>query len=266
MRIIVLIYFVVTSNLVFAETYTFAFVPQQSAKKMAKKWQPILDYLSEKTGDDYRFTTAKDIPTFEKRLASNTYDVAYMNPYHFTVFNVSPGYQALVKQKDKRITGIIVVHKDSPIKTLEELNGATIAFPAPAAFAATLLTSAEFRKKGISIYPQYVSSHDSVYLNVSRGFMVAGGGVSRTFYNADKAVQDKLRILLTTPQYTPHAFAVKSSLPEAVVNRLKLAMVHMHESELGGKLLKSVNFNGFEAATNADWDDVRALGIDIINQ
>ncbi len=250
---------------VFAKThYTFAFVPQQSAKKLAQKWQPVLDYLEQQTGDRYQFTTARNIPTFETRLADAQYDIAYMNPYHFTVFNEKPGYQALVKQRNKRIKGIIVVRKDSPIQSLDDLAGQTIAFPAPAAFAATLLTSAEFHLRNIQITPRYVSSHDSVYLNVARNFMPAGGGVMRTFGNTDPKIRQTLRVLWTTPEYTPHAIAVKQSLPAEVSTRLQQALLTMHQSETGIALLKNVNFNGFEPAENQDWDDVRALGLTVI--
>jgi len=36
---------------------TFGVVPQQSASKLAKVWGPILGYLSEQTGKQFRFST-----------------------------------------------------------------------------------------------------------------------------------------------------------------------------------------------------------------
>jgi len=101
------------STTAIAKEYTFGIVPQQSAKKLARVWTPILQHLSQETGMKIKFSTAKDIPTFEKRLAEGEYDFAYMNPYHFTVFNEQPGYKAMAHQSDKRIKGIVVVRKDS---------------------------------------------------------------------------------------------------------------------------------------------------------
>ena len=46
-----------------AKPLTFAVVPQQSAKKMAETWQPLIDYVSNYTGFEIDFKTAKDIPT-----------------------------------------------------------------------------------------------------------------------------------------------------------------------------------------------------------
>jgi phosphonate transport system substrate-binding protein len=248
-----------------AETISFGIVPQQSAKKLAKLWTPINAYLSEKSGLKIQFATAQDIPTFEKRVLAGEYDLSYMNPYHYTVFNKKPGYRAIIKQKDKRIKGIVVVPMDSELNTLQELDGLTLSFPSPAAFAASVLPRAKMAKDGINITPKYVSSHDSVYLTVSRGLFPAGGGVIRTFNNTDPAVKEKLKILWTTPGYTPHAFAVHPRLKPETVNKLQLALLSMNTDPVGKALLQTINFKGMEAAEDEDWDDVRELNITLLD-
>ena len=247
-----------------AGTLSFGIVPQQSAKKLAQLWTPIFEYLSEQTGDTITFATAQDIPTFEKRLLAGEYDVAYMNPYHYTVFSQKPGYQAIAKQKDKRIKGIVVVAKESPVTSLQDLMGETLAFPSPAAFAASVLPRAKMEKDGIVISPRYVSSHDSVYLTVSKGLFPAGGGVMRTFNNTREDVREGLRILWTTPGYTPHAIAVHPRVDPAVIKRLKKALVGMNTDPQGQALLKTVSFSGMESAEDQDWNDVRELNITLL--
>lgn len=158
------------SGQVLAETFTFGIVPQQSATKLAKVWGPVLKHLEAETGVEFQFATATDIPTFEKRLMDGVYDFAYMNPYHFTFFNEHKGYQALAHRADKKIQGLLVTRKDSVITELSQLKGKEVAFPSPAAFAASLVPRGELAKMGINITPRYVSSHDSVYLGVSREF------------------------------------------------------------------------------------------------
>ena len=186
------------SGSVMAESMSFGVVPQQSAAKLAALWTPVLSYLSDKTDIELRFETATDIPTFERRLLQGKYDVAYMNPYHFTFFNEHRGYQALAHRNDKKIQGIVVVSKKSSITSLEELEGQEIAFPSPAAFAASLLPRGELRKKGINFTPKYVNSHDSVYKTVAKGFFLAGGGIGRTYNNISPDVRDTLRVLWKT--------------------------------------------------------------------
>ena len=43
-------------------------VPQQSPLKLQKVWQPIAEYLSEKTGEKVIFKTEKSINKFEEVL------------------------------------------------------------------------------------------------------------------------------------------------------------------------------------------------------
>ncbi|CAD5249981.1 Phosphate ABC transporter substrate-binding protein [Alteromonas sp. 38] len=242
-------------------TLTLGIVPQQSAKKLAETWQPLINYISAHSDINVVFKTAKDIPTFEQRLAEGEYDVAYMNPYHFVVFHDTVGYRALARQKDKRIKGIIVVNANSDIMSLDDLDSKDIAFPSPAAFAATIIPSAYLRQQDILFTPRYVHSHDSVYLNVQRGFFDAGGGIIRTFNNTDDSTQNALRILWESDGYTPHAVATHPRVTEAQRDALLNALLTLSKDKDNHQLLKNIGFKGFMSSADEDWDDVRALGI-----
>lgn len=241
--------------------YTFAVVPQQAASEMAETWLPFLAWLSDKSGVKLRFVTAPDIPTFEKRLGEGAYDFAYMNPYHYTVFHKSPGYEALAREKERKLKGILVVRQDSPIKDIKELNGSTLVFPAPAAFAASILPRAALRKAGIAFTPKFVSSHDSVYLNVQHSLYPAGGGIVRTFDMLDETTKKDLRVLWSTPAYTPHAIASNPNLPKSISRKLLDIMTTMADDPVGQEKLKLIGFKGIVAAQDADWDDIRHLNI-----
>lgn len=254
-----------TSPVNAADTLTFGVVPQQSASTLARLWTPIAQRLGEKTGLDIRFATAPDIPEFERRLARGEYDVAYMNPYHFVVFNEKPGYRALAHASDKRIRGIIVTRKDNPIAELQSLDGQRLAFPAPAAFAASILTRAKLASLSIAFEPVYVSSHDSVYRAVAQGLFPAGGGVMRTFRNVDPAIRDQLRVLWTTDGYTPHAIAAHPKLDDVTRMRLTEALVGLAQDETGRILLHAIGLKGFVAANDAAWDDVRSLELKLLS-
>ncbi|MFT2091301.1 PhnD/SsuA/transferrin family substrate-binding protein [Paraglaciecola sp. 2405UD69-4] len=243
---------------------TFGIVPQQSAKRLAALWTPILEQISQTSGINIEFNTARDIPTFEKRLAAGEYDFAYMNPYHFVVFNKEPGYQAIAKQLGKTIQGVIVTRADSNIRKIEDLEGTQLAFPAPAAFAASILPIAELKKHGVSFTTQYVSSHDSVYLNVSKGFFLAGGGIKRTLNNMPDAIKSQLITIWETKGYTPHAFAVHPRVSETTKQKVMNALDDLNNSEQGKSLLSTINFKGIDSAKNSDWDDVRALNIELL--
>ena len=249
-----------TSPAVAKQQLKFGIVPQSSGSKLAQLWTPILSYLEEKTGYELEFATARNIPTFEKRLHDGKYDIAYMNPYHYTKVNTTSGYQAFARAKEKRLKGIIVVQKDSNYRELKDLAGLEMAFPSNA-FAANQVPRAYFNQLGISITPKYVASHDSVYRNVAKGRYPAGGGVMRTFNNTSKEFRDNLRILWTSEGYTPHAFAAHPRVNTEAIQRLQQAMLDMEQEPRGQRLLKSIQLSGIESGQDRDWNDVRDLQI-----
>ncbi|MGI9490565.1 MAG: phosphate/phosphite/phosphonate ABC transporter substrate-binding protein [Geminicoccaceae bacterium] len=238
---------------------TFGIVPQQSASRLAQLWVPVFNYLSEKTDTKIRFATAKDIPTFEACLARGAYDLAYMNPYHYTTFHELAGYEAFARQAKKRLRGLVVVRADSAYQRLEELDDQSIAFPSPAAFGASVIPRAEMKSREMAIRPAYVKSHDSVYRAVIAGLFPAGGGVLRTFNNVPEIERSKLRVLYRTDAYTPHAFAAHPKVDQGVVDRLVEAMIAMTTDRPA--LLKALGMSGVQPSADADWDDVRSLDL-----
>jgi len=240
-----------------SKVWVFGIVPQQSAVKLVRDWGPVLAAAGEQAGVQLEFATAPDIPTFEYRVANGHYDFAYMNPFHFVEFNRSPGFRALVHAKEKKIQGIVVAKKGSKLEGLKDLQSGELAFPAPGAFAATLLVIGNTQNQGVSIQASFVGSHDAVYRNVASGRFIAGGGIYRTFNALSEDVRSQLEVLWQSPGYTPHAIAAHPRVPEAISKKLQQAFINLGNKEL----LEPLKIPGFEQAEDHYWDDVRALNI-----
>lgn len=242
----------------------FGVVPQQSAATLARNWVPLLKFLSENTGVELKFATAPDIPTFEERLAKGEYDIAYMNPYHYVVLSEQVGFKAIVHEKNKQIKGIIVANKNTFFDDIDSLSTQKLAFPAPASFAATLIPKANLMQRNINFESQYVNSHDAVYRNIAEGRFIAGGGIIRTFNALPKDVRDQLKIIWTSEAYTPHAIATYPSVSEEVRQKLLQGFLNVESSNIASELLSPLKMQGFIAAEDQDWNDVRELGIHLL--
>lgn len=243
------------------KSYTFGISPQKSATQLAKSWGPVLAYLSEKSGVNIKFSTAQSSAQFSELLKTGKYDFCYVNPQQYTVLHQESGYTAFAKQKDALLQGIIVMHKDAAVTDLSALQGQKMAFPSPTSFGASVLPQAELKQKGIEVIPDYVKSHDSVYLNVSKNRYVAGGGIMRTFELLDPEIKAQLAIIMTTKSYTPHAIASHATVPSDVVTKVQQAMLTMSQDPQGIALLDAIGFSGLEVAQDAEWDAVRALNL-----
>ena len=239
------------------EVFTFGIVPQQSASRLAEMWGPFLSELSAQTGATFQFRTTRDIPTFEACLTSRAYDIAYMNPMHYAIFSQEPGYEAIARQSDVQLRGVIVARIGSEYAEISDLDGETLAFPSPGAFGASILNRALLSSEDIEFSPSYVSSHDSVYRSVAAGLMAAGGGVTRTFNSVDPEIRAQLAIIHETEGYTPHAIAVSDQIADDQAGLLQQALLDLGATHPA--LVEGIGMRGFEIAHDSDWDDVRAL-------
>ena len=140
-----------------------------------------------------------------------------------------------------------------------------MAFPAPAAFAATVLPRAHFAKSNIDIKPRYVSSHDSVYIAVARGIHPGGGGVIRTLNTISSEIRNQLKILWTSSPYTSHPLAAHPLLSVEKTDRILGVLAEMEHSVEGRALLEPLGWKGVEQAKDKQWDDVRGLGIELLS-
>jgi phosphonate transport system substrate-binding protein len=258
--------FLLVAGMARGAALSIGIVPQQSASRLAEDWGPLLAEVSRRSGVALTLRTAPSIPVFEERLGAGEYDLAYMNPYHYVVFNKAAGYRAFAREKDRKIKGILVVRRDSPYHRIEDLAGMTVVFPAPAAFAASILPQAEFGRLKIQIASKFVTSHDSVYRAVSSGLQPAGGGIQRTLEAAPKEIRDTLRVLSETPAYTPHAFAAHPRVPPELLAKVLAALQSLGNDEAGRLLLLPLAFKGIDAAQDKDWNDIRALDIDLLGR
>lgn len=237
---------------------SFGIGPQQSPSELAKNWAPIIRHISRESGVPLEFATAKDIPAYQQKMESGLYDIAYINPYHYVTFNQTTGYTAFAKQENGTFVSIVVVRKDSPAMKLEDLDGKQLASPSPTALV-NMLALSHLKNKSINITPSYVVSLDSVYRSVAKNLFAAGIAEARTFNTIDPEVRNQLRILWSSDPLPPFAFSAHPRVPKATLQKIQTAMLNMTKTPQGISLLKAVNFNGFIASHDSDYDAVRAL-------
>lgn len=239
---------------------TLGVVPQQSPLKLAKKWLQITDYLNKSTGLKVIFKTEKSIPIFEEKLYSGSYDISYMNPYHFVVANKAQNYNAFIRAK-KNIVGILLANDKNDFN-VDNFKGKTFLFPAPNAFAATLLTKYELKNKyNFDIDKEakvmYVNSHDSVYKGVSREIGDFGGGIMRTYNNfIDKNDKDKIKIVYITNAYPSHPFAFHPRVDKKTISKLEKAFLEMPQD-----LKKLLSIKEFKLTNTSEYDVIKEIGV-----
>ena len=251
-----------TSAFAEQQTFTVGVVPQFEASRITKIWQPILERISQISGVHLQLNASPNIPAFEKKFEAGEFDFAYMNPYHLIVANEKQGYLPLVRDTGRNLFGIIVVKKDSPLKSIKDLNGKTIAFPAPNALGAALIPRTEFNKKfHIKINELYVKSHSSVYLNVLLDQADAGGGVQKTLAQQPEDIRGQLRILYKTTEVPPHPFTAHPRIDKNIQSKIIAAFLELASSESGAQLLGAVPIKEIGKTTIRDYELLKEMGL-----
>jgi phosphonate transport system substrate-binding protein len=151
-----------------------------------------------------------------------------------------PGYVPLVRDQQSELAGVLVVRKDSTVQDIHQLEGATVAFPAPNAYAASLLIRALLAQNNTHITAEYVGSHSNVYRAVALGAAQAGGGASTTLNHEPAELQSQLRVLYTTHNFTPHPFSAHPRIPEIVREKVIESFLNMTDDPAGRDLLKAI--------------------------
>ncbi len=243
--------------------YTVGVVPQFEARALAEIWVPILEELETRTGLKLKMVGSPRIPEFEEGFEAGDFDFAYMNPYHMLVANNKQGYLPLVRDGGRELFGILTVRKDSPIKSVAELDGQIISFPAPNALGAALLMRADLDSiHNIKFEPIYVSTHTSSYLNVVLGRAAAGGGVMGTFNKQKDEIKDGLRILYKTRRMPPHPIAAHPRIPADVREKVRKAILDMAATDEGAKLLSKVPMRKAIEASLNDYSPLLEWGLE----
>ena len=245
------------------QVYTLGVVPQFDSRKILSIWRPILDEIEQQSGIRIRLQGSPSIPRFEKEFQAGQFDFAYMNPYHMLKAHNAQGYRPLVRDHGRQLHGILVVHKDNSVIELSELEGQTVAFPAPNALGASLMLRAELQgKRKLNIEPLYVKSHTSVYLNVVTGMAVAGGGVQKTLSQQPAEIRDQLRVLHRTAKVSPHPLAAHPRVPAKVVEQVEQAILSLGDSESGRDMLRKIPIKQIGRAQINDYQPLEKLGLE----
>ncbi len=243
--------------------YTVAVVPQFPAADVHRDWSPLLEQLGRTLGIGLRLQVAPSIPRFESEVLAGGPDFVYLNPYHQVMAARAQGYQPLVRGRTL-LTGILVVRRDDPIRSVKELDGKTLAFPAPNAFGASLWMRALLaEREQIRITPNYVQTHGNVYRQVIRGVCAAGGGVNHTLTQEPPEVRAELRVLMETPGVAPHPLSAHPRVGAALARAMGDAMISLAATAEGRSLFQAVEMDGLTRADyRRDYHPLEAYGLD----
>ncbi|MDO8958532.1 MAG: phosphate/phosphite/phosphonate ABC transporter substrate-binding protein [Rhodocyclaceae bacterium] len=242
--------------------YVVGVTPQFEASRLFGIWRPILDALEKETGLDFTLRGAPATNDFEQQYGAGMFDFAYANPFFVGVRNYQ-GYLPLVRDHGSNQAGVVVVAKDNPINSVRELEGQAVAFPGANALAGCLVIRAQLEDEfGIRVVPKFVRTHDSSFLNVAVGTVVAAGGSRSTLERQSPEIRDRLRVLYTTRELPTMPFVAHPRVPEEVRRRVRDALLKLGKTPEGQALLGKIPIKEVGIASPADYAGLRRMRLE----
>ncbi len=239
-----------------------AILPLYSAITLFDRFDPLMRYLSQKTGYEFKLVIPKDFEGFYDLVKRGEVQFSYSNPYIYILL-ADKGYlsafaNTVIKTSGNIFRGIIITRTDSPIRTIEDLRGKrvmAVSYKSAGGFLAQKLLLAE---KGIDVFKDLHMSEgkrqEKVILNVYRK-NVDAGFVRETALGVLKEEIDlhKIRIVARTPYIANWPFAATPGTDPKVVEEVKSDLLNLRDE----RILQAAEIQRFIAASDRDFDGLR---------
>ena len=134
---------------------TIGLIPSEDSRAMIAQSKPMMDKLSVALGMPVKAFVAADYNGVIEALRSKRLDVAYLGPFSYVLGATVAPIEAFAVAETKKAgrtfyQSVIISHKDSGIKTLDDLKGKTFAYVDPSSTSGHLFPKAGLIKSGFN--------------------------------------------------------------------------------------------------------------------
>lgn len=251
-------------------------IPSVDAQMLKDKSKVLKVALEEATGYSIKLSVPSSYIAVVEAFGTKKADVAVMNTFGYLLAHSKYSVEAklmVTRFGRDSYKSQIIVHADSDIKTLEDLEGKKFAYVDPASASGHLLAKNLFKKKGITLgQTMFSQKHDSVVTMVYQKQVDAGA----TFYSPLRDgkiqdarrlvrtqfpdVQDKVRILSLTDPIPNDPIIFRKEMDEEMKTKLVDAFISFMETPKGKKTFEDLYLvDGVLKVDDSAYDSVRKL-------
>ncbi len=241
--------------------------PRNKATETVTMYSPLVDHLTERLGRKVTLVTAKDFDAFWKGVTEGRYDIVHYNQYHFT--RSSQSYRVIAHNQEfgkNAVAGALFVRKDSGINDVSQLRGRTIIFgggkDAMLSYIGPrfLLMQAGLKEQDFKSEFAVNPPNAMLALFNKQADAAGGGDILIDLQAVRKAIDAKeIKMLAATEPLLFLPWAVKRSMPAALVDSIQATLIELGNTEAGRKVLKTARTTGLFKASDKDYDPHRKM-------
>ena len=249
----------VPSEAVAAE-YRFSPVNQYGIKLTAEYWNPIIDYVSEKSGVKLVLKIGRTSADTTAYVLAQEVEFVFSN-HLFSPEREKLGWRVTARRNAPPIRGQIVVPADSPVRDLADLNGQEVAFAGPEALVGYKFPYAQLLSRNIDARPVFAGNMDAAFSQMFSGRVKAAGANSQLIEGYAKREGRAYRVIWTSDPLHDLALMVGTNVSEADSRAVTQAFINMDKDPRGREILAKVSqLVGLPADTNFLPTDGREYG------
>lgn len=248
-----------------AETATYRFSPvnQWDINKTASYWNPIIKYVSDKSGVKLELKIGRTSADTTAYVLAQEVEFVFSN-HLFSPAREQLGWKVFGRRWTPPLYGQIAVPADSPITRLEELKGQEVVFAGPEAFIGYKITYGLLASKNIDVKAVFAGNQNAAFAQMFAGKAKAVGSNSALIDGYSIREGKQFRVLWTSEAYHDLALMASSKVPEKDVKAVASAFIGMHRDPVGKAILlkasEEVDLDPkayFLPATGADYASYR---------
>lgn len=244
--------------------YLLGVHPLHNPVRLFEVYGPLVDLLNARIPNaNFTLEASYNYAEFDKKLYGGHFDLALPNPYQ-TINALAHGYQVFGKMADNEsFRGIILVRKDSGIRTIADLKGKAVGFPAATALAATMMPQQYLHDHGLPMTAyesRYVGSQESAIMNVYLGITAAGATWPPPWLAFQKNHPDQAAQLAVQWQTEPlpnNGLVARDDFPPELLGQVSDIVFNLQNSAEGKAILARIPLSHFESATAKTYGPVR---------
>lgn len=243
-------------------------IPDESPTELQRKFKPLAEYLSKETGMKVEFTPVTDYAAVVEALATKKIDMAWLGGFTYVQTKIRTNGTAnpiIQRAEDEKFTSVFIVPADSPLKTLSELKGKTIAFGSPSSTSGHLMPRYFLMQAGVNPDKDFKNiafsgAHDATVAFVASGKADVGALNASVWAKLNEAKNPnalKSKVLSTTPPYFDYNWTVRGDLDPATVKKITEAFLKLDANNPNQKELMDLQrASKYVTTKSSNYDDI----------
>ena len=245
--------------------YGFNVLNQRTIALTAEYWNPILSYVSKKSGVPLELKLSKNAREGNAIAEKGGYDFLYTNHF-FTPERDVLGFHVIARPLGPGVNAQIVVPSDSPIRSLQDLEGKDVGFVGPDGFTGFWVPQDALLRAKVNVKGSFTGNQEASVAQLKIGKIAAAGVNGLVLERYSRREGFAYRVLWTSQIYPDLCIMAHERVPADKVAAVKAAFAGMGKDAEGRKVLetsaaviKATGEFGFVAADDREYDSYRAF-------